>query len=145
MEAASRSESVEACVGRNLNGTFMIIRGAERRSGAGMVFLLDPGGHQVEIRGAQVSFTNWSGQGQALFHLSNHDRGDKCRRSSTKRGEGDRKSTRLNSSHGYISYAVFCLKKKILLPTPAARTNTHGSPPVHRCHHVPSVFACTSP
>src|SRR2546422_5315450 len=27
-------------------------------------------------------------------------------------GELDRKSTRLNSSHGYISYAVFCLKKK---------------------------------
>src|SRR2546422_4890760 len=27
-------------------------------------------------------------------------------------GIGDRKSTRLNSSHGYISYAVFCLKKK---------------------------------
>src|SRR3989449_8058757 len=27
-------------------------------------------------------------------------------------GEQDRKSTRLNSSHGYISYAVFCLKKK---------------------------------
>src|SRR2546422_4715854 len=27
-------------------------------------------------------------------------------------GMADRKSTRLNSSHGYISYAVFCLKKK---------------------------------
>src|SRR5205809_5267694 len=27
-------------------------------------------------------------------------------------GVTDRKSTRLNSSHGYISYAVFCLKKK---------------------------------
>src|SRR2546422_5471338 len=27
-------------------------------------------------------------------------------------GDRDRKSTRLNSSHGYISYAVFCLKKK---------------------------------
>src|SRR5687768_18220791 len=27
----------------------------------------------------------------------------------------DRKSTRLNSSHGYISYAVFCLKKKMNL------------------------------
>src|SRR2546429_4606035 len=27
-------------------------------------------------------------------------------------GDEDRKSTRLNSSHGYISYAVFCLKKK---------------------------------
>src|SRR2546429_6390531 len=31
----------------------------------------------------------------------------------------DRKSTRLNSSHGYISYAVFCLKKK--------KTNTKQS------------------
>src|SRR3712207_7547806 len=28
------------------------------------------------------------------------------------RGRGDRKSTRLNSSHANISYAVFCLKKK---------------------------------
>src|SRR3712207_6999039 len=28
--------------------------------------------------------------------------------------QGDRKSTRLNSSHANISYAVFCLKKKIL-------------------------------
>src|SRR2546422_5433386 len=33
-------------------------------------------------------------------------------RSGTARSRGDRKSTRLNSSHGYISYAVFCLKKK---------------------------------
>src|SRR5687768_18037762 len=30
----------------------------------------------------------------------------------TRRRAADRKSTRLNSSHGYISYAVFCLKKK---------------------------------
>src|SRR2546422_5124887 len=29
----------------------------------------------------------------------------------------DRKSTRLNSSHGYISYAVFCLKKKNRIQT----------------------------
>src|SRR2546422_2287145 len=29
-----------------------------------------------------------------------------------KGAQRDRKSTRLNSSHGYISYAVFCLKKK---------------------------------
>src|SRR3989449_6655474 len=33
---------------------------------------------------------------------------DRCLR----RTRSDRKSTRLNSSHGYISYAVFCLKKK---------------------------------
>src|SRR5207245_4697329 len=31
---------------------------------------------------------------------------------------GDRKSTRLNSSHGSISYAVFCLKKKKLIVQP---------------------------
>src|SRR2546430_7732297 len=37
---------------------------------------------------------------------------------------GDRKSTRLNSSHSQISYAVFCLKKK--------KTNK----PQHRTHHV---------
>src|SRR2546429_5195266 len=35
---------------------------------------------------------------------------------------GDRKSTRLNSSHGYISYAVFCLKKKQLTIMAAVRT-----------------------
>src|SRR2546422_10878858 len=34
-----------------------------------------------------------------------------CARLSLRRRR-DRKSTRLNSSHGYISYAVFCLKKK---------------------------------
>src|SRR3989449_4896635 len=34
------------------------------------------------------------------------------RRALHRRSGGDRKSTRLNSSHGYISYAVFCLKKK---------------------------------
>src|SRR2546429_6533877 len=36
--------------------------------------------------------------------------------------EGDRKSTRLNSSHGYISYAVFCLKKKKRHPPPLPRS-----------------------
>src|SRR5207245_7273143 len=37
----------------------------------------------------------------------------------------DRKSTRLNSSHGSISYAVFCLKKKRRQgPEPAERTGT---------------------
>src|SRR2546428_3854329 len=37
----------------------------------------------------------------------------KLRRGTLKlRGRGDRKSTRLNSSHDQISYAVFCLKKK---------------------------------
>src|SRR5437588_2152045 len=38
---------------------------------------------------------------------------------------GDRKSTRLNSSHTVISYAVFCLKKKIG-GEPVARTDVHN-------------------
>src|SRR2546422_9964185 len=37
----------------------------------------------------------------------------------------DRKSTRLNSSHGYISYAVFCLKKK---NTTNDTTTSHNTP-----------------
>src|SRR3712207_7960110 len=38
--------------------------------------------------------------------------------------QGDRKSTRLNSSHANISYAVFCLKKKTTIHIPA---NTYKS------------------
>src|SRR5688572_23225066 len=40
-------------------------------------------------------------------------------------GETDRKSTRLNSSHSQISYAVFCLKKK----TPCLARRSRASPP----------------
>src|SRR2546429_2527030 len=50
-------------------------------------------------------------------------------------GEGDRKSTRLNSSHGYISYAVFCLKKK----------NDRGSTRNILLVFVPLVFASLAP
>src|SRR2546429_5281669 len=39
----------------------------------------------------------------------------------------DRKSTRLNSSHGYISYAVFCLKKKNMVG--------HGRQVITVCDH----------
>src|SRR5687768_17800581 len=41
-----------------------------------------------------------------------HGTGDRVERRPAVAAERDRKSTRLNSSHGYISYAVFCLKKK---------------------------------
>src|SRR2546429_6812506 len=37
----------------------------------------------------------------------------------------DRKSTRLNSSHGYISYAVFCLKKKKTTQLSYLLSHTH--------------------
>src|SRR5215208_7327058 len=56
-----------------------------------------------------------------IYTLSLHDalpisptwpRPVRCPHRSTTRSGGDRKSTRLNSSHVAISYAVFCLKKK---------------------------------
>src|SRR2546422_5984622 len=47
----------------------------------------------------------------------------------------DRKSTRLNSSHGYISYAVFCLKKK---------KKTERSPPHAQPHHASAPGRTTS-
>src|SRR5256884_2735498 len=49
--------------------------------------------------------TRGAKSGDALGHAE----GNPCGRLSR---DGDRKSTRLNSSHVYISYAVFCLKKK---------------------------------
>src|SRR2546422_7607638 len=67
-----------------------------------------------------------------------------------RRGTGparqDRKSTRLNSSHGYISYAVFCLKKKkyTVFRAPEPGYNAAG---VHDCHtavRAPSMVAVPS-
>src|SRR5438876_5902217 len=55
----------------------------------------------------------------------------------------DRKSTRLNSSHPSISYAVFCLKKKKQqIPHSQTRTITfiiHALPPVYHHHFVRCV------
>src|SRR3954449_11311825 len=48
--------------------------------------------------------------------------------------EFDRKSTRLNSSHTLISYAVFCLKKKPTSSPPASRTHPAG-----RCPCLPAT------
>src|SRR2546422_2817523 len=45
----------------------------------------------------------------------------------------DRKSTRLNSSHGYISYAVFCLKKKKKKTKNADRSLTNTEQRHRRC------------
>src|SRR5438034_2114878 len=69
----------------------------------------------------------------------------------------DRKSTRLNSSHTVISYAVFCLKKKknppsAVNPPPACRFNTRCWKPQEICrtvtptlqtHNPGNVTACT--
>src|SRR2546429_287816 len=57
----------------------------------------------------------------------------------------DRKSTRLNSSHGYISYAVFCLKKKnsALLLGPGGNSHVAGPAACSQLHQFAhTAFAC---
>src|SRR2546429_4596297 len=51
----------------------------------------------------------------------------------------DRKSTRLNSSHGYISYAVFCLKKKKKTNSTDPITSTWTHPRVRPSTHAELV------
>src|SRR2546422_2128974 len=64
----------------------------------------------------QVAVELHEGLGQALVQL-------------------DRKSTRLNSSHGYISYAVFCLKKKKTTDTRhSLHIHEHEAESRHVCH-----------
>src|SRR2546422_4790690 len=55
------------------------------------------------------------GSPAAMHALEAADEGEPFWRPSAGDWIGDRKSTRLNSSHGYISYAVFCLKKKKII------------------------------
>src|SRR2546430_12069653 len=64
---------------------------------------------------------DYTGNGQVLWRLETDDL------------RIDRKSTRLNSSHSQISYAVFCLKKKkklITLPPPSILIYTHHLRPL---------------
>src|SRR2546429_5555211 len=51
-------------------------------------------------------------RGQLAGQIRNHGAFETGRKAHVFDHAQDRKSTRLNSSHGYISYAVFCLKKK---------------------------------
>src|SRR2546422_8126631 len=78
-----------------------LFRSDDARSGSSLFLLADalngaPAGELVAASTAALSgqlLIATNSTISTLFHL-------------------DRKSTRLNSSHGYISYAVFCLKKK---------------------------------
>src|SRR5260221_10790645 len=77
---------------------------------AGNSISLEIGGHKIRIEAPkncdsvsciQISAPSLSGSGLSFKNLK-----------STRDDDEDRKSTRLNSSHTVISYAVFCLKKK---------------------------------
>src|SRR2546429_7371978 len=61
---------------------------------------------------ALLAFSVCFAHGIPFFHTPGHQ-GFPCLDNENPVWTLDRKSTRLNSSHGYISYAVFCLKKKL--------------------------------
>src|SRR2546429_6884250 len=64
-------------------------------------------------------FPTVSVNGDPVVKLRGH-----LRKLQIQKSERDRKSTRLNSSHGYISYAVFCLKKKTAIVVSRKEGNT---------------------
>src|SRR5256884_595843 len=57
----------------------------------------------------------------------------------------DRKSTRLNSSHGYISYAVFCLKKKVATSQEAVQNQNEPQLRDENAHNDKSVHGVLNP
>src|SRR2546422_2976700 len=71
-------------------------------------------------------------------HEPPHDEplGSAVEQAIARRRDQDRKSTRLNSSHGYISYAVFCLKKKKKKNIIARRNTNRQRVHAHRTHNT---------
>src|SRR3989449_9498596 len=70
----------------------------------GTVILMHAATRRPELRDGRIYAEAWVAAPKVARFAAMH-----ARQGATL---GDRKSTRLNSSHGYISYAVFCLKKK---------------------------------
>src|SRR3712207_8869171 len=69
--------------------------------------------------------------GQAFTGLADHNADQVAQGLPT---VSDRKSTRLNSSHANISYAVFCLKKKKKINIMAVDTDNHRSNHINLTH-----------
>src|SRR3989442_4160670 len=63
-----------------------------------------------------------------------------CRRAEGGAKSTDRKSTRLNSSHVRISYAVFCLKKKTSDAVSVRYQSATSQVPQRSCSHLCSTF-----
>src|SRR2546422_3072998 len=92
-------------VADDLTGTSVgrfVIRGRLGIGGMGQVY----GAEDTTLK-RQVAIKRMA----ARLRLDPHDR-KRFLKEAERASALDRKSTRLNSSHGYISYAVFCLKKK---------------------------------
>src|SRR5438105_12616881 len=84
---------------------------------------------------------SWINQGREFLALSERDGWRhlyRVARDSNAASRRDRKSTRLNSSHEWISYAVFCLKKK------KKEKGFTWRPATHRRSRACSAHSCTS-
>src|SRR5258708_23328992 len=85
--------------------------------------------HQVIIKGLKrLEYRGYDSAGIALLNGGLNIYKKKGKVAELEAFIKDRKSTRLNSSHQIISYAVFCLKKKklhICLPTLCVSVNAH--------------------
>src|SRR5256884_6986485 len=99
-EAAIRKETTCCAAGKSQNETFdeqlanELAASGTNRGAHGNFFFAGSGASEKQVGHVAASDQEQHG-----------DRADQG-------VQQDRKSTRLNSSHGYISYAVFCLKKK---------------------------------
>src|SRR2546422_6567309 len=74
--------------------------------------LFRSGGEGVDVPGRCGEARDPRRAVRPAYHLGPREAQGERRGGEAEQGLRDRKSTRLNSSHGYISYAVFCLKKK---------------------------------
>src|SRR3712207_8919160 len=105
--------------------------------------LADPGGAITGVTVEQVSVATTTGTG---VNLSNVGGTFSFTGLTTDGGGGDRKSTRLNSSHANIPYAVFCLKKKndaASLSQDGNYATKHGLLPLY--FHTTPLLACSHP
>src|SRR5205809_78258 len=112
--------ATEACirvvrikVGQNAAGKFTAaVTGTSTIGGSDGDFYFQPGLAVNVAKQAAVAFQTSSRTSKMSAAFSLQDGTTAVFLPAVPLEDGDRKSTRLNSSHGYISYAVFCLKKK---------------------------------
>src|SRR5207247_11194153 len=94
---------------QRMQGHEVHFMGADDAHGAPIMLAAESAGKSPELFVAEIA----RGRGRYLegFHLG-FDNWHSTHSAETTELKADRKSTRLNSSHEWISYAVFCLKKK---------------------------------
>src|SRR5690606_41107356 len=102
--------------------TELLAQGGQRRGRPGARSRQQPIDRAREHDPSPVSSSTHRSGGRYDSSCAGSGRGARSRSIRSSKASPDRKSTRLNSSHVKISYAVFCLKKKKDLATDTAHT-----------------------